>query len=241
MSDKDIKDIKGNNSDLTDAEFEAFLQGGDELALLLQDLPQDTPPAELDAAIMADAEAALILAIADTTNPAVAAANDAKNPDASPHRPSFLWRWKTPLGLAASIMLAVPLFLLQQEHEAEIEARNGTQAEEKIYYPQNVKSKGNAEVPPVAIPQAAPMPQAEAVGKIASKDYAVESKARTERRVDAEMKQAPVVVAAAPAKAPSYTPPAPVITTPSAPAAAAPAPVQLAEAPPPTPKAVAAG
>ncbi|MFZ6777126.1 hypothetical protein ACO0LD_09830 [Undibacterium sp. Ji83W] len=235
MSDKEIKD---GNKNLADVEFEAFLQGGDELALLLRDLPQDAPSAELDAAIMADAEAALILAAAATT-PVVAAANDAKNPDASPHRPSFLWRWKTPLGLAASIMLAVPLFLLQQEHEAEIEARNGTQTEEKIFYPQNVKSKDIAEVPPVAIPQAAPMPQAEAVGKIASKDDAMEPQARAERRVDAEMKQAPVVVAAAPAKAPSYAPPAPVITIPPAPAA--PAPVLLAEAPLPMPKAVAAG
>ena len=242
MSDKEIKD---SNKDLADAEFEAFLQGGDELALLLQDLPQDAPSAELDAAIMADAEAALILAAADATTPVVAAANDAKNPDASPHRPSFLWRWKTPLGLAASIMLAVPLFLLQQEHEAEIDARNSPQAEEKIFYPQNVKSKDIAEVPPVAnpvaIPQAAPMPQAEAVGKIASKDDAIEPQARAERRVDAEMKQAPVVVATAPAKAPSYAAPAPVITMPPAPAATAPAPVLLAEAPPTMPKAVAAG
>lgn len=216
MSDKEIKD---SNKDLADAEFEAFLQGGDELALLLQDLSQDTPSAELDAAIMADAEAAL--AMAGATTSAVVAANDANNPDASPHRPSFLWRWKTPLGLAASVLLAVPLFLLRQEHEEEIEAANTRQAEEKVIYPQEVKN-----------------------GKIAARDYAIEPKARAERRADAEMKSAPVAAAAPPREASAYAPPAPAMPAnpaPPPPAAAAPAPVQLAEAPSSAPKAIAGG
>lgn len=245
MSDKDIKD---SNSDLADAEFDAFLQGGDELALLLQDLPQDAPSAELDAAIMADAEAAL--AMAGVTAPAVVAANDAKNPDASPHRPSFLWRWKTPLGLAASVLLAVPLFLLRQEHEEEIEAANTRQAEEKVIYSQEVKNgeiatAAPANMPPVAaMPQAAPLPQADAAGKIASRDYAIEPKARAERRADAEMKSAPVAVAAPPREASAYAPPAtamPANPAPPPPVAASPAPVQFAEAPPPAPKAIAGG
>lgn len=216
MSDKEIKD---SNKDLADAEFEAFLQGGDELALLLQELPQDTPSAELDAAIMADAEAALVVAEADATTPVIAAANDAKNPDASSHRPSFLWRWKTPLGLVASVMLAVPIFLSHQEHEAVLEAAHTTQTPEKNFYPQDVKNSEIAAAPPVAaIPQATPAPQAEAAGKIAAKDDSAESKARTERRADAEMKPAP-------AKPVSPAPPAPVT--------ASPAPIVLAEAPAP--------
>jgi|GEM_PF-1638149 len=110
--DKDIKD-SSIYKDLADAEFDAFLQGGDELALLLQELPQDAPSAELDAAVMADA--ALVLAVATVNPPAVSAANDAKNPDASAHRPSFLWRWKVPLGLAASILFASPFLLLHKQ------------------------------------------------------------------------------------------------------------------------------
>ncbi|PXX45175.1 hypothetical protein [Undibacterium pigrum] len=251
MSDKNIKD-SNIDMDLADAEFDAFLQGGDELALLLQDLPQDTPSAELDAAIMADAAAALTAtsskpAVAPVTDAVIApviepradsmlaAANDAQNPEASRHRPSFLWRWKTPLGLAASVMLAVPLFFSHQEHEAEIEAANTGPAPEKIFYPREVKNKEIVPVPAVAeMAQAAPMPQRQpdTERKIAAKDVATESSVKSERRADVEMKPAPVIVADTAAK--------PVLAAPPMPVVASPAPVVIAEAPPPAPKAAAA-
>ncbi|MBC3916713.1 hypothetical protein H8L32_04440 [Undibacterium sp. CY18W] len=139
--DTDINDI----DPMQDAEFEEFLQGKGALADLLHELPQDTPSAALDAAILADAEAALDphLRLAASEVPMIqaailapqptlpvqpvlsplAAANDVQNPDASSltspssQKPSFLWRWKLPLGLAASVLLAVPFVLLQKNQQ----------------------------------------------------------------------------------------------------------------------------
>ncbi|MDC8759568.1 hypothetical protein [Janthinobacterium fluminis] len=75
------------------------------LAALLRTLPQAGPSAELDAAILADAEAALRAGAA----PAMpAAANDAAMPQAGRRRmPGWLSRWKVPLALAASVVVTV--------------------------------------------------------------------------------------------------------------------------------------
>jgi hypothetical protein len=106
----------GNN--MTDAEFEAFLQGRGELSDLLQAMPQPMPSAELDAAILADAEAALGLQAARTDG----AANDAVIPQTQRIAPNFLSRWKIPLGLAASVLLAIPLVMLQRQGPSSNEA-----------------------------------------------------------------------------------------------------------------------
>jgi hypothetical protein len=81
-----------------------------QLEALLQAMPQPRPSAELDAAILADAEAAL------AKNPVAQrdAANDAVTPEsANARRPSFLTRWKVPLAFAATVMLAVHIVGLQ--------------------------------------------------------------------------------------------------------------------------------
>ncbi|MFZ6757610.1 hypothetical protein ACO0K9_10325 [Undibacterium sp. Ji50W] len=131
------KDTNINNiTAVQDTEFEEFLQGQGALADLLQELPQDAPSAALDAAILADADAALVphMRLAAAEAPMIqpagqapqlsqqpqqaplpsTAANDGQNPDASSQRPAFLSRWKLPLGLAASVLLAVPLVMLQK-------------------------------------------------------------------------------------------------------------------------------
>lgn len=103
------------NDDMQDAELEDFLQGKGELASLLRDLPQAQPSAELDAAIIAQAERALAAstpAIPTTTAPA---ANDATGPEGHGKPPSFLWRWKLPLSLAASILFAIPVVMQQNQ------------------------------------------------------------------------------------------------------------------------------
>src|SRR5438045_3852452 len=81
-----------------------------QLEALLQSMPQPRPSAALDAAILADAEAAL------AKNPVAApiAANDAVTPEsADAKRPTFLTRWKVPLAFAATVMLAVHIVGLQ--------------------------------------------------------------------------------------------------------------------------------
>ncbi len=111
--------MTSRNDDMHEAEFEDFLQGKGELASLLQDLPQAQPSAELDAAIIAEAERALAAPLATRTAPAIVppAVNDAIGPEGSGKPPSFLWRWKLPLSLAASILFAIPV-VMQQHQES---------------------------------------------------------------------------------------------------------------------------
>lgn len=99
MSHGDIKDID-------DAGFEAFLRGEGELADLLRAMPQPDASSQLEAAIMADAQAAL-------ARPQVTAGVAANDPVIA-STPGFLTRWKIPLGLAASILLALPLLMQQR-------------------------------------------------------------------------------------------------------------------------------
>lgn len=93
-----------------DAEFDLFLERSGELAQQLQSLPQPEPSAQLDAAILARAEKNL----AAGSRLANEASNDAVIPGARPVRPIFFQRMQVPMGLAASVMVAV-LVTLQWE------------------------------------------------------------------------------------------------------------------------------
>lgn len=256
--DTDINDI----DPMQDAEFEEFLQGKGALADLLHELPQDTPSAALDAAILADAEAALVphlrlaasevpmmqaAILAPQPTPSVqpllsplAAANDVQNPDASSltspslQKPSFLWRWKLPLGLAASVLLAVPFVLLQKNQQDT--------------YPQLAKNEVQLQAPEerkaAIVVAAAPMADMDSaaanipaqsprkpVGSVKAKSRLVD-KDHTVVAMNQLKPAAPVVaqVAAAPAAA--------TIATPASPAAApiAAEPVIVASATPDAPR-----
>lgn len=101
-----------------DAEFELFLQRKGELAQHLQALDQPEPSAELDAAILAKAEEQeLAMAKRLSRN----ASNDSAVPDPVVSRPSFLGRWRMPIGLAASVVLGL-FIVLQSQRETEIGA-----------------------------------------------------------------------------------------------------------------------
>ena len=82
-----------------DAEFDNFLQGRGELVKQLKALSQLTPSAALDAAILASAKAA----VAQAERAKQAAAND----PVSPRKPGFVSRFRVPLAMAASLMVAV--------------------------------------------------------------------------------------------------------------------------------------
>ena len=194
------RDNDGMDDSTLDAEFADFLQGQGELARLLKELPQAQPTPELDAAIMADATTALAKS-ARPSQPAVmatpvllTAANDGVGPAGQAGQqpgnisrmPSFLSRWKLPLGLAASILLALPLYLLQQANKTDTpdqvtvvasnsphknktdEATQLAQAEQrlKIPAPAPVAESTSAEKPlaiqapaspPTSVPAAAPV------------------------------------------------------------------------------------
>ncbi|MFZ6647934.1 hypothetical protein ACO0LO_19570 [Undibacterium sp. TJN25] len=104
-----------------DAELEDLLQGRGELASHLQNLPQQTPPPELDAAIFAQVEAAL--REGKPQQPAPAAANDAHIPEARPAplpvRKQPWWRG-APLATAASVAI-VGFLGLQWRHQLELD------------------------------------------------------------------------------------------------------------------------
>lgn len=80
----------------------------EELTALLAELPQPSPPAELDAAILADAQQALATPLAKPV-----AANDSVDGVVRtlPAKKSidYLTRWRIPLGLAAAVLLTFNL------------------------------------------------------------------------------------------------------------------------------------
>lgn len=84
-----------------DAQFEAFLKGEDELSRRLQALPQPSPSAELDAAIMQRVK----FAVAQQGRPA---ANDPGQDSGTPMlAPGLGRRWRIPAGIAASVLVGV--------------------------------------------------------------------------------------------------------------------------------------
>ena len=93
-----------------DAEFDLFLKRSSELSQQLQSLPQPEPSAALDAAILAKIEKEL----AAGNRRSHEASNDAFIPGARSVRPAFFRRMQFPMGLAASVMVAV-LVTLQWE------------------------------------------------------------------------------------------------------------------------------
>lgn len=93
-----------------DAEFELFLKRDGDLSRQLQSLSQPEPSAELDAAILATAEKELAVANRRSDQ----ASNDNFIPGAPSARPTFFRRVQVPMGLAASVMVAV-LVTLQWE------------------------------------------------------------------------------------------------------------------------------
>ncbi|RFP08125.1 MULTISPECIES: hypothetical protein [unclassified Duganella] len=87
-----------------DAEFDDFLKGEGDLARQLRDLPQPQPPKALSAAILARAASDLGAAAVPG-----ASANDAvlDGVPAAPPARHYLRRARVPLGLAASVVLAL--------------------------------------------------------------------------------------------------------------------------------------
>jgi hypothetical protein len=96
-----------NSEDINDAEFEAFLKGGDELARRLKDLPQASPSSELDAAILKRAREQI---------PRAPAANDSGT--GAPSMRPLGWRWRAPAGIAASVLACVLAHQAWQERTA---------------------------------------------------------------------------------------------------------------------------
>lgn len=85
----------------------------EELGALLASLPQPSPGAELDAAILADAETALATPVAVIPVAKGVAANDSADGAVrtlpAKKTTDYLTRWRIPLGLAAAVLLTFNL------------------------------------------------------------------------------------------------------------------------------------
>jgi hypothetical protein len=217
--------------------FDDFLQGRGELVKQLKALSQLTPSAALDAAILASAKAA----VAQAERSKQAAAND----PVSPRKPGFLSRFRMPLALAASLMVAVLVTVqwhAQSEYQLPLQVAQAPTAESAaapaVEAPQPAQADTNAKT--VSEPtnnNVADAGQSKpAISATASKAIASEKKAATQATTNDAAKSsvergnaAPVQLAQADAAQMKYkstsiqeqkAAPAPV--PPTAPAAAAP-------------------
>lgn len=102
---------------ISDADFDAFLKGEGELSLMLRQLPQKQPSAELDDAILAKAKVELAKTpeapVVATVQSAPQAANDPVMPGKSKSSGGFVSRWRIPLGLVASLFVTVQLVRME--------------------------------------------------------------------------------------------------------------------------------
>lgn len=220
-----------NSDDIHDDDrLDAFLKGEDALSQRLRALPQDEPPAALDAAILARARQAV-----EAARPP--AAND---PAPAGWRPASS-RWRVPAGLAAMLLAGV------LTHRTWQETNQMEQVDAPAVQPQPQ--------PPRAEP-AAPAPAAPAVSQ--AKPVARPKPAAKEQVVEADIVEPapapppppfiPPVETAAPTPAPAAPPPPGSVISNAANVKpqmrmqdevtrmAPPAPFRLAPAPPPAPQ-----
>ncbi|OGB23958.1 MAG: hypothetical protein A3I66_14735 [Burkholderiales bacterium RIFCSPLOWO2_02_FULL_57_36] len=137
-----------------DAEFDLFLKREGGLAQRLRSLEQPEPSAELDAAILAKTESAL----EKSARLSRGASNDPVVPGATNVPPSFLRRWQIPMGLAASVAVAVLVTLQWQGQtgmDAPLQIAQAPRAQEPVTEPAPVAGSASsgsvdAELPPVA-------------------------------------------------------------------------------------------
>lgn len=107
-----------DNDHFDDNEFEAFLLGQGDLARHLRALPQPSPSAALDAVILAEVEADLVISAARRPDVVNDAANDAIMPGSAVNvRSSFISRWRMSLSIAASVVGCILLLLQWQQQQ----------------------------------------------------------------------------------------------------------------------------
>ena len=93
-----------------DARFDAFLRGEGELARRLQAMPQPSPSAELDAAILGKVRASMAPVVRE-------AANDPVAP--GPRQRGLGLRWRVPAGIAATVLVGL---FARQSYETRVSA-----------------------------------------------------------------------------------------------------------------------
>lgn len=207
-----------NKDDMSDdAEFDAFLKGEGELSRQLQAMPQASPSAELDAAILDRVKQDL----ARENRPQ--AANDAGDDVPAPRLARGLGaRWRIPAGIAATVLIGV---MAKQSFESDTEGRFDALPQETVVAEAVIVPEPPATIsaPPAVVAPEVKAPAAPEPAK----------RARAPRPPIVEVQAARDKYAPAPASAP-------VMEAAPAPAPPAPAPEVAAVPPPPPAEQVAA-
>lgn len=178
-----------------DAQLDAFLRGESGLARRLQAMPQPSPSAELDAAILEKVRASMAPVVRE-------AANDPGAPGARPAR-SLGLRWRVPAGIAA--MVLVGLFA-RQSYETSVGAV-------QVSLPQQERAEA-ARVQERAVTPATPPPPAELSVSVPATPQA---KPQRQKPASRARTPEPVVQADASPAVAAPAPPAPVAAPMAAP------------------------
>jgi hypothetical protein len=167
----------------------------DELQALLQAMPQPEPSAQLDQAILAQADAAL------------AGKPEAANDETSPFfRPSFVRRYRVPLGLAATVFITANLVLMEPKAPPQV-ARTAEMAAPSLIMEVRPEAAVKPQLP---APKVVDVPVMAAAPSDQARPEKVEAPV-------AEVAEAPP--APPPATAPAFAAPAPATVAARAPAA----------------------
>lgn len=219
------------NDDMSDDEFDAFLNGKDDLSRRLQALPQPASSAQLDAAILQRIE----LALAQEQRPE--AANDAGEATPAPRVRSGLgMRWRVPAGIAATLLAGV---FAHQVFDASGDGKTSAM----VSTPADMAAPAAAPVPAPAAEVSPPPPPASQPPPVAADAAAnvVMAPAKPAQAERAKKQSAPAkpmpepkVMRDAPAAlGAAASIPAPAVAAPAPPPPPAPAPVASLPAPAP--------
>lgn len=171
-----------------DAELDAFLKGDGDLARRLQAMPQASPSAALDAAILGKVRHAMAPAVRE-------AANDPGDAPAPQLARGLGLRWRVPAGIAATVLVGL---FARQSFDTSVGNVQVPVMEAKPHAEVKIVAEDVAAPPPPPVPVPA---QAEVSAQVAAPSparprAAMPRKTQVEQAVAADMTPAPMAAAA---------------------------------------------
>ena len=182
-----------------DAQFDALLRGEGDLARRLQAMPQPSPSAELDAAILEKVRASMAPVVRE-------AANDPVAPGARPAR-GLGMRWRVPAGIAATVLVGL---FARQSYDTSVGAVQVSVPQQERLEAAVAQESAAPVVPPAApaARTASPTPPAELTESVqmTPQPKPQPQKAAARARLPEPVVEADAPVVAAPAPAPIAAP-----------------------------------
>ncbi len=169
-----------------DAELDAFLKGDGDLARRLQAMPQASPSAALDAAILGKVRHAMAPAVRE-------AANDPGDAPAPQLARGLGLRWRVPAGIAATVLVGL---FARQSFDTSVGNVPVPVMEAKPHAEVTIVAEDVAAPPPVPVPAPAEVSAQVAAPPPARPRAAMPRKTQVEQAVAADMAPAPMAAAA---------------------------------------------